>query len=202
VLRDNAGALVSVNSGAGNENLIETAGLDIDVSYNTELGELNDSLRGNLNVSMLWTYLDHFDTTGIVSGDVDKDAGEILFPEHRFNLTTTYSLDDLSVVWRMRYWDEVNDSNTPELQNENGGVFGNPLASSLNTVDSIFYHDLQASYDVTDTVNLYFGINNLLDEEPPLLTQGTQYGATGVNTAPEAYDVIGRRYYAGVRVDL
>lgn len=202
VLRDNAGALVSVNSGTGNENLIETAGLDIDLTYNTELAELNDSLRGNLNVNLLWNYLDHFDTTGILSGDVDKDAGEVLFPEHRFNLTTTYSLDNLAVVWRMRYWDEVNDSNTPELQNENGGVFGNPFSSSLNSIDSIFYHDLQASYDVTDTINVYFGINNLLDEEPPLLTQGTQYGSTGINTAPEAYDVIGRRYYAGVSVEL
>jgi len=51
-------------------------------------------------------------------------------------------------------------------------------------------------------INVYFGINNVLDEEPPELGQATNYGATGINTAPEAYDVIGLRYYAGVSVDF
>ena len=38
-------------------------------------------------------------------------------------------------------------------------------------------------------------LNNLSDKQPPLLTQTSQYGVTGVNTAPEAYDTIGRQWY-------
>lgn len=208
VLRSN-GALVQVDSSASNENLIETAGLDLDISYNTELSDVFGSLRGNLNVSLLYTYLDEFEVTGLEDRDVDVLLGEILYPEHRFNLTTTYTLDDLTVTWRMRYWGDVKDSNTPLLQNDNaaivitnGSLTG--FAFAENDVDSVFYHDLRTDYTVTDNVRLYLGINNLLDEQPPkpLLTQFSNYGSTGINTAPEAYDVIGRRYYAGISIDL
>ncbi|MFN3238895.1 MAG: hypothetical protein ACE37D_17795 [Pseudomonadales bacterium] len=71
-----------------------------------------------------------------------------------------------------------------------------------NDLDSVWYHDLQAAYDINDNINVYFGINNVFDEDPEVLGQSTNYGATGLNTAPEAYDVLGRRYYAGISVDF
>jgi outer membrane receptor protein involved in Fe transport len=212
VLRSN-GALVQVSSGSGNENDITTAGLDIDIAYNTELSNFNDSLRGNLDVSFLLNYLDEWDLISNSTGAVDDRLGEVLYPEIRYTSTVTYSLDDLSVVWRMRYWDDVVDSTEPELLSDNaayavapdgnGGFNLTGFAQSENKVENVFYHDLRGAYDVTDNINVYFGINNLFDEEPPrALTQFSNYGSTGINTAPEAYDVIGRRYYAGVTVDL
>tara|TARA_R110002072_G_scaffold59158_5_gene150773 strand:+ start:48310 stop:51189 length:2880 start_codon:yes stop_codon:yes gene_type:complete len=200
VVRDSVGALVSVDSGSSNENNINTAGLDLDVSYNTELSDMNSSLRGNLNLSLLYNYIDEWELIGIESGIVDDRLGEILQPEHRWNLTAIYQLDDLSVTWRTRYWDEVVDSNTPTL--DTFGIDTNGFGKDINTKDAIFYHDLSAGYDVTDTINVYFGINNLFDEDPETLAQGSNYGGTGINTAGEAYDVIGRRYYAGVSVEL
>ena len=212
VLRSN-GALVQVSSGSGNENDITTAGMDIDIAYNTELSNFNDSLRGNLDVSFLLNYLDEWDLISNSTGSVDDRLGEVLYPEIRYTSTVTYSLDDLSVVWRMRYWDDVVDSTEPELLSDNaayavapdgnGGFNLTGFAQSENKVENVFYHDLRGAYDVTDNINVYFGINNLFDEEPPrALTQFSNYGSTGINTAPEAYDVIGRRYYAGVTVDL
>jgi iron complex outermembrane receptor protein len=118
-----------------------------------------------------------------------------LTPEHRWTLSTNYRIDDLSVNWRMRYWAEVGDNNEAS---DSGRLVGSPL----NDLDGIFYHDLRGGYDINENINVYFGINNVLDEEPPVLGQGTNYGSTGINTAPAAYDVIGRRYYAGVSVDL
>ncbi|MFT6645186.1 MAG: iron complex outermembrane receptor protein, partial [Patiriisocius sp.] len=200
VLRDVSGALVSVDSGASNENQIETAGMDIDVQYNTELAQINDNLRGNLNMSLLYTYIDEYDTIGILSGQVTDSQGEIEQPEHRWNLTSTYSIDDLAVVWRMRYWDEVKDSNTPGTSTFGFDSLG--FGPSINEKDAVFYHDLSAAYDVTEQVNVYFGINNVLDEDPEILAQGSNYGSPGINTNGNAYDVIGRRYYAGIRVDL
>ena len=200
VLRDVAGALVSVDSGSSNENQIETAGMDIDIQYNTELSNFHDSARGNLNMSLLYTYIDEYDTIGIRSGQVTDSQGEIEQPEHRWNLSTTYSVDDLAVVWRMRYWDEVKDSNTPGTSTFGFDSLG--FGPSINEKDAVFYHDLSAAYDVTEQVNVYFGINNVLDEDPEILAQGSNYGGTGINTNGNAYDVIGRRYYAGVRVDL
>lgn len=205
VLRSN-GALVSVDSGSGNENNFYTAGMDIDVNYNVELADVSDSLRGNLNMSLLWNYLDEWDQESIESGSVTSLKGEILFPEHRWNLTTVYSIDDITVTWRMRYWDDVVDdlgggfslSITPT----GSGFAAVNDVNTFNSVDSIFYHDLRMSLALSDTISLYMGANNVLDEQPPLLTQNSNYGATGINTAPEAYDVIGRQMYAGVNIQL
>ena len=196
VVRDSAGALVSVNSISSNENIIETSGLDLDIAYNVDLESWTSALRGNLNISFLYNFIDKFDTIGIADGDIDEDKGEILWPENRFNLTSTYNYDHLTAIWRVRYWDEVNDSNTPELGDENG--FFEPFGS-INTIEAKWYHDIQVNYDFTDTLNAYVGAKNLFDEDPGILGQASQWGSTGINTAPEAYDVIGRRYYAGVK---
>lgn len=193
------GALVSVDSLSSNENIIETAGLDLDVSFATQLSDWSSSLSGDLDMNVIYNYVDKFNTTGIVERDVDEDAGEILWPEHRLVFTASYQLERFSTVWRARYWHDVNDSNTPRENDENGGISAKGFSDDINNKDAVWYHDLQFSYDFTDSLNAYIGANNLFDEEPQMLAQGSQHGSTGINTAPEAYDVIGRRYYAGFK---
>jgi hypothetical protein len=129
-----------------------------------------------------------------VDGDLDENAGEILTPNNRATGHVAYTLGSWNAYWRIRYWDRSNDSNTPELQNENGGVLGNPLAPNKNTVGSYVYHDLSLGWN-DGPFQVVAGITNLADKQPPLLTQTSQYGITGVNTAPEAYDTIGRQWY-------
>jgi iron complex outermembrane receptor protein len=193
--RDINGALATVNSSQSNENNLKVSGMDVDVMYRTELEELNENLRGSLTTNLLYNFQNENEITGITSGLTDDLVGEVLTPEHRWTLSTNYRIDDLSVNWRMRYWAEVGDNNEAS---DSGRLVGSPL----NDLDGIFYHDLRGGYDINENINVYFGINNVLDEEPPVLGQGTNYGSTGINTAPAAYDVIGRRYYAGVSVDL
>ena len=49
-------------------------------------------------------------------------------------------------------------------------------------------HEVQASYDVTKKVNMYFGIRNLLDTKPDV-------GAAGYPIS-----AVGRSFYVGVRL--
>ena len=98
------------------------------------------------------------------------------------------------MYYRFRYWGASKDSNTPELQDENGGIFGNPYGPSLNEIPSYVYNDLSVSW-ADNNYSVSLGVNNVGDKQPPLLTQTSQYGSTGVNTAPEAYDTIGRQWY-------
>lgn len=193
--RDNNGALTGVDSSQTNENNLKVSGLDVDVVYSTELADLNSNLRGSLTANLLYNFQNENEQTGIVSGLTDDFVGEVLTPEHRWTMSTNYRIDDLAINWRMRYWAEVGDNNEAS---DGGRLVGSPL----NDLDGVFYHDLRAAYDVNENINVHFGINNVLDEEPEVLGQGTNYGSTGINTAPEAYDVIGRRYYAGVSVDF
>jgi outer membrane receptor protein involved in Fe transport len=186
--RPGAGALSGVDSFTSNENRFETQGLDFEFAYANEFGP------GLFSANLVWNQLLKWDEIGIFTGDLDDNAGEILTPDSRASFNMQYGWSDWSAYWRMRYWSSAKDSNTPELFNENDCFCANGLAPSANEVDAYIYHDISLSYR-TGPYTVRLGLLNAFDEEPPMLPQFTQYGVTGVNTAPEAYDTIGAQWY-------
>ena len=52
--------------------------------------------------------------------------------------------------------------------------------------------DVSGSYRFTDNYTLTLGIDNLLDEEPPIVGNGNNEQA---NTWPATYDVFGRTFF-------
>lgn len=186
--RPGAGALIGVDSGTSNENRFETEGLDIELAYAQEFGP------GLFSADLVWNQLLKWDEIGIFTGDLDDNKGEILTPDARASFSMQYAWSDWSAFWRMRYWSSAKDSNTPELFNENDCFCAEGLAPSANEVDAYVYHDISLSYR-TGPYTVRLGLVNAFDEKPPMLPQFTQYGVTGVNTAPEAYDTIGAQWY-------
>ncbi len=75
-----------------------------------------------------------------------------------------------------------------------------PLANIAATTPvvagSVNYVDFSGSYRFNDTFEVYAGIDNAFDEAPPLLT--SSWGGDA-NTDVTLYDVIGRRYFFGLR---
>jgi outer membrane receptor protein involved in Fe transport len=59
----------------------------------------------------------------------------------------------------------------------------------------VFYHDVRASYDVTDSVNAYLGVDNATNRIPP-------YGLTGTGAGSGIYESRGRFAYAGVKISF
>ena len=180
-----SGAALEVNAASGNENLIETKGLDIDVSYITDLGD------GDLYVGFAANILDTYSITGLETGDKQELAGEVLFPDLRFNINASYTINDFNVYWQLRYWDEAKDRNDNTV-----------LTEELNSIDSQVYNDVRFSYNLTNQINAYFGITNLFDEQPPHLTAGHKYQQQGTLTNGTAYDLVGRAYYAGIKLNF
>jgi outer membrane receptor protein involved in Fe transport len=182
------GNLLGVDSSSSNENIFDTAGVDIELAYSTDLGP------GQLGVGIVWSHLIRWDEIGIVDGDLDDNAGEILTPDNRASSRVSYSWGNWQAYWRMRFWDRSKDSNTPELFNENDCFCANGLAPSANEVPTYVYHDLSIAY-TSGQYSVTVGVNNAGDKDPPMLPQFTQYGNTGTNTAAEAYDTIGSAWY-------
>jgi len=64
------------------------------------------------------------------------------------------------------------------------------------------YWDVAFTYDIVDQFQLFFGVNNLLDNDPPIL--GFDFAGLGggadSNTDPSLYDVIGRNFFFGGKV--
>lgn len=189
VVRGANGVLATVDSGSSNENLLKASGLDVEVAYKTEISDI-----GDFSAMLVWNHITKFEQIGIADGRVLDYKGELANPENRINLNLGLSSGDISYSWRIRYWDESVDSNEGENFN-----FSNFLPlDAFNTIEAQIYHDVSLAYHISDSILMRGGINNLLDEEPPLLGQGTKYGGTGINTYSAAYDVVGRYYYIGL----
>lgn len=72
----------------------------------------------------------------------------------------------------------------------------NIAATTPVVADSITYVDFSGVFRFNETLELFGGIDNAFDEQPPLLT--SSWGGDA-NTDVTLYDVIGRRYFMGVR---
>ena len=87
-------------------------------------------------------------------------------PRWRSSLRLDWQRGDLSANWTVRY--------ISKLLEQCGDVAefascGNQAAGT-NTLSQTFYHDIRANWQVPGDLdlNLSFGINNLLDKDPPV----------------------------------
>jgi len=75
-----------------------------------------------------------------------------------------------------------------EADDENGEAWGGgPIG---NSVDNIFYHDLHYNYNVSDTLKVSLGIDNVFDEKAPFITSWND-----ANTDVFTYDLMGQRWF-------
>ncbi len=107
-----------------------------------------------------------------------------------FNTQLVATYDKWRLGWSARWIDEVNIDN----ENPDAGP-----ADANGKIDSYGYHDLNLNYEINDTFDISVGVDNVFDELPPLLGQGTNGDVTGTNTAADVYDVIGRYGYVSFR---
>jgi len=67
-----------------------------------------------------------------------------------------------------------------------------------NHMDGAFYLDVSGSYDITDSIQAYFKVDNLLNRDP----EPAPRTDTGIDINPALYDVVGRMYRMGVRFNF
>ena len=68
----------------------------------------------------------------------------------------------------------------------------------IDEISNRNYFDLGIGYDFTDRFRGRFGINNLLDTDPPFMAEGGH----NANTDPGLYDIFGRSYYLGLAMNF
>ncbi|AZG36734.1 MULTISPECIES: TonB-dependent receptor [Shewanella] len=174
---------IKFDNGLQNVGATNTSGYDINVAYAFEAVGL--SWKANLDTSILETY-EEFDPDGNAvdyRGFVTGNAGG--FAKIKTNLDLTASGDDWSATYEIRYIDGMDSFACKD----------DTSACYAPSVDSIVYHDLSGSYDLTSTVRLSGGVNNLFDKEPPYYT-----GNLDSNTDPYTYDVLGRYFFVRASV--
>ena len=202
VQRDALGTLWLPGTGrveALNENLggYKVTGWDLAVNYLQRIGRWG-ALNFNYNGSVMnkWEFepikgLGKFDCAGLYG----PQCGQPL-PKYRHKARVTWTTPwnvDLALTWR--HIGKVlleTTSGDPDLT---GAV-----PATDRELDKRDYLDLAATWQVDKSLSIRAGVNNILDKDPPIVSNG----ASGVaiqgngNTFPNTYDVLGRTIFIGL----
>ncbi|WP_417455822.1 TonB-dependent receptor domain-containing protein [Kordiimonas sp.] len=187
---NSAGSLEFINAPLFNGGALKTEGLDVSIRHMTSLEGLG--ITGDLRSSIIYTNYFKGYTVPIPGADRDPFVGEIGDPKHRFTANMTYSHERFDIGLTGTYLGKSYEDD------QFLAAFG--LEPDDISVGAEVYLDLNATYRINDTVEVYGGIDNLLDNKAPNLLSGTTFNVTGTDTAADVYDVLGRRFFFGARV--
>ncbi|MGD0142298.1 MAG: TonB-dependent receptor [Rhizomicrobium sp.] len=200
---------------------IKTNGVDVEANYLIDSGNLPSSWGmgglGSLSFNLIGTYTEHFITIsypafpalGIPAAQPYDCAG--LYgpvcltpdPHWRHKLRTTWSTPwdfDVSLAWRYIGAVALDQNQAPSKNIPY--VYGAPVYDSTGSIASWSYFDLAVNWHVRDDIDLTFGVNNILDTNPPALDT-TNIGTSALpfgngNTYPGLYDSLGRLLFVNV----
>lgn len=174
----NDGPVLSLRSPLFNAASIKTRGVDLELGY----------VGRGFNVGVFANYLNHYDVVD-ASGTSTPFAERPLYPKWRITTNASYNATDrLSLFGQARYRSETKNFLTT-----------NNFSEDLNTMKAVTYVDLRLNYKVTEAISFYFGSNNVFNVKPDINVRDP---ATGTNTEPGAYDVIGRQYFIGMKMKM
>ena len=146
-----------------------------------------DALGGSFRTSLIGTYLLTKETTPIASNkDTAYDCVGVISeqcypsPEWRHSLGVSYDSNEWwSVGMKWRYIGSVDYEGTRDQ------IAQKNLSSAFN------YLDVNATFRFLDNSDVIVGINNITDEEPPLLGSSVGNAWGNANTVAGFYDTLG-----------
>ena len=183
--------ITSILSIQQNIGALEASGVDMEARYLTGLGDLpglsgQEWARGDLTFSLVATYLDERKDFPFQDEDVaDFIAGELGDPEWAGNASVAYERDGLVARWEARYLQSQILYNRSEISPTV------PEEVFFDETGDVFYHDVQVRKAFSDGLEVYAGVDNLFDQEPPASLSGGGSGSA-------IYDALGRKFYVGL----
>jgi outer membrane receptor protein involved in Fe transport len=185
---------------------LKTDGFDFAGNYILDIGEM-----GQASFDYKATYLLSFEETPVPGegtydcvGYFDRACGNPTF-DYRHSLTTSWKTPwqiQASLIWR--YYSEVERIDSIDTATGEITTFGDAGKGDLTTaqLEARNYLDFAMFWDATDNVTLRFGVNNLLDRDPPVLTTFGPSPTANVeaNTVAGVYTASGRFIFAGANV--
>jgi len=180
VARDRFGQIQLIDLPQTNLGRLSTHGLDFSLVYTDDLPYL-----GEVRLGVDGVYIFDFEQVGV--GGVVKANGRLFgsstgLPNFRGRAVLELEpREKLSLAVAARYIGEAD-------------IFERALAGlPFRHVDPVTYIDLAVTYRVSEQLQLGFSIQNLTDEDPPLVI-----GSNLTNTS-DVYDLVGRRYSVMLR---
>lgn len=193
-----AGYIVGTTSNIGSRLV---SGLDFQLNYNLPLENWGWDTYGRVSLSFFGTRVIH-NKTAELPGDEPYDCAGLFGPassacdglspkwRHTARLTWTTPWDvQASLAWRyiggVTYY---RDTDEPSFGAGTTDLFNHTLPART-------YIDLSGTWTVNDMVTFRAGVNNIFDQDPPLVNSA--YVGTGFGNTFPTYDLLGRQMFIG-----
>ena len=162
----------------------EVSGFDLEANYKHSLNDY-----GDLKFKLLYNYVNKHQTKSKPDAPWIDELNELPYFEHKANFTTTYYLEDMTFNWSMVYQGDIYDD-------KDGNYFN-------NHIDAVVIHNAQVRYSFGNdgSYQVYGGVDNVFDQDPPFLPEGYNNGRGETATAGE-YSRIGRMFYIGTKLSF
>jgi outer membrane receptor protein involved in Fe transport len=202
-----------------NTGFLKTSGIDINSNYRTNFADWGLGEWGGLNFNFVGTWTDKyevqpatgggtFDCKGlygpVCSAITNASTGPIPEWKHVFRITWTPPWAPVTISGAWRYISSVRFDG-----NQQNVFLADPLGRTNVLDDKINaqnYFDVAGTWKIRDTMTVRFGVNNIFDEDPPIVdsnnfpASGPPYG--NGNTYPGTYDALGRMIFVGLTADF
>ncbi|MHB9880028.1 TonB-dependent receptor domain-containing protein [Pacificimonas sp. ICDLI1SI03] len=186
---NSAGSIEFINALQINAARLETEGLDLTANMFFNFDGLREG--GRIYARGAYTHLFKYDYFPADGEPADAQDGEIGTADNRFTASVGFDSDLFRLGFTGTYIDSSNEDD------QFCAAFG--AEPGCVSVPAEFYLDMQASLAPAEQLELYFGVDNLLDNDAPGIYTNTTFNVTGSDTAADVYDIFGRRYYVGAR---
>ncbi|MGK0256869.1 MAG: iron complex outermembrane receptor protein, partial [Candidatus Azotimanducaceae bacterium] len=186
ITRGSDGGIVDFIEQPKNIAALSTKGIDFNITYNLDLSRLGASADwGTLNFALAGNHLLELKTTSLPGTAPVSSKRQPNAPEWQANFDLQWQLPRSLIRWQVHYFDETNRFDNTTTRNN-----PNIVASRYLQYERKLTHDLYGSFEFTDQLSAYAGINNITDEQPD------------VGSISYPVSAVGRYLYAGVRFAL
>jgi outer membrane receptor protein involved in Fe transport len=209
--RDNvSGDMQVVTVNYDNQGAVETSGFDVQLDWGVTFEDVGIGIPGTFSTNVNFTYLNKFATTPdqiaipltdyagtLGGGEVGTQSGS-----YRWKMFTRFNYSVGPATIGLQWQHKPSIKSASAATNTTTNVAGAPAYDLFN---------LTGQVDVLENVSIRFGIDNLFDKAPPyvgyflddVLGDGTgRFGRAASPYNAGQYDVLGRRFYVGVKVRL
>ena len=174
----------------------ETSGVDFNADWRFALADTGwTSAPGRLSFSTNVNYLESFKIKTLANAPFVDYAGTLgngqidpyatARPRWKAISSARYGAGPIEIGLNWRYLGQMEPSSNVATNGD------------APDIEAVSYFDLNGQYEVNEKVTLSFGIINLADRAPPVVSTD----ANGQrSTDPGTYDVIGRRFFAKAKI--
>jgi outer membrane receptor protein involved in Fe transport len=193
VRNEETGERLYVNSTYMNLGTLDTSGIDVQTSWTVRPADLGADMPGALSLSISLNKLLKFGSQSFPTSPMLENRSTLArdgLYGYRAYTTLRYTVrdGDVALSWR-------------RLPSIRSAMYVTDPLTPFAGATSYNLFNLAGTWRLSERIGLTLGVDNLFDRDPNRVGAGPLDNGAG-DTEPGYYDVLGRRYYGGIKLNF